>query len=249
MGGLADARGACGPYVSCMTQTPPAQTADDVALKAKHAAMWAMGDYPAVATEVIAALGPSWSPPPASAPGEHVLDIAAGSGNASIPAAQAGADVVASDLTPDLIETGRQAASAAGVEEEPVGRWTTPSSCRTPTPSSEKSAGVGADDLEHEAHGVAHLGEQGDPALEVGAGDQLLEALHLAGLLGVVGDAGQAALPGHVAGEVRVPGPVLQRLDQVRVAVGDLAGVQLLDPAQVDHPRGHPVGHARSCPA
>ena len=47
------------------------------------------------------------------APGDHVLDIAAGSGNASIPAAQAGADVVASDLTPDLIETGRQAAAAA----------------------------------------------------------------------------------------------------------------------------------------
>jgi SAM-dependent methyltransferase len=95
-----------------MTQTQ----IDDTALKAKHAAMWAMGDYPAVATEVIAQLGPTLVAASGIGPGDHVLDIAAGSGNASIPAAQAGADVVASDLTPDLIETGRQAATVAGVE-------------------------------------------------------------------------------------------------------------------------------------
>jgi SAM-dependent methyltransferase len=102
-----------------MTQTQHTQTTstpDDVALKAKHAAMWAMGDYPAVATEVIAPLGPTLVAATGIAPGDHVLDIAAGSGNASIPAAQAGADVVASDLTPDLIETGRQAATSAGVQ-------------------------------------------------------------------------------------------------------------------------------------
>ncbi len=37
---------------SDMTQTQHTQTTttpDDAALKAKHAAMWAMGDYPAVA--------------------------------------------------------------------------------------------------------------------------------------------------------------------------------------------------------
>ena len=42
--------------------------------------------------------------------------MAAGSGNASIPAAAAGATVVASDLTPELFETGRKAAADAGVE-------------------------------------------------------------------------------------------------------------------------------------
>jgi ubiquinone/menaquinone biosynthesis C-methylase UbiE len=36
-----------------------------------------------------------------------VLDVAAGSGNASIPAAAIGAEVVASDLTPELLEAGR----------------------------------------------------------------------------------------------------------------------------------------------
>ncbi len=104
-----------------MTQTQQTQTqqtqqqTDDAALKAKHAAMWAMGDYPAVATEVIASLGPTLVEATGLAPGDRVLDIAAGSGNASIPAARAGATVVASDLTPDLLETGRQAGEAAGV--------------------------------------------------------------------------------------------------------------------------------------
>jgi SAM-dependent methyltransferase len=98
-----------------MTQTQQQQS-DDAALKAKHAAMWAMGDYPAVATEVIATLGPVLVEATGIGAGDHVLDIAAGSGNASIPAALAGADVVASDLTPDLIETGRQAAERVGAQ-------------------------------------------------------------------------------------------------------------------------------------
>jgi SAM-dependent methyltransferase len=98
-----------------MTQTQQNQT-DDAALKAKHAAMWAMGDYPAVATEVIAALGPVLVDATGIAAGDRVLDIAAGTGNASIPAALAGADVVASDLTPDLLETGRQAAGRVGAQ-------------------------------------------------------------------------------------------------------------------------------------
>jgi SAM-dependent methyltransferase len=51
-------------------------------------------------------------------PGQRVLDVAAGTGNASIPAAQAGAEVVASDLTPELFDAGRARAEAAGVELE-----------------------------------------------------------------------------------------------------------------------------------
>jgi ubiquinone/menaquinone biosynthesis C-methylase UbiE len=46
------------------------------------------------------------------------LDVAAGSGNAAIPAAQAGASVVASDLTPELLESGRRQATARGVDVE-----------------------------------------------------------------------------------------------------------------------------------
>jgi SAM-dependent methyltransferase len=99
-----------------MTQTQdPQTTPDDAALKARHAAMWAMGDYPAVATELIAPLGPALVEAVGITPGDRVLDIAAGAGNAAIPAARAGGDVVASDLTPELVETGRQTAEAAGL--------------------------------------------------------------------------------------------------------------------------------------
>jgi SAM-dependent methyltransferase len=51
-------------------------------------------------------------------PGMRVLDVAAGTGNASIPAAQTGADVTASDLTPEMFDAARRRAEAAGVELE-----------------------------------------------------------------------------------------------------------------------------------
>jgi SAM-dependent methyltransferase len=51
-------------------------------------------------------------------PGMRVLDVAAGTGNASIPAAQQGAEVTASDLTPELLDAGRRRAEAEGVALE-----------------------------------------------------------------------------------------------------------------------------------
>jgi SAM-dependent methyltransferase len=88
----------------------------DRALKARHRAMWAMGDYDAVATHVIPALGPVLVDGTGINPGDRVLDVAAGSGNASLPAARAGAQVVASDLTPELLERGRHHAASEGLE-------------------------------------------------------------------------------------------------------------------------------------
>ena len=93
-------------------------TNPDTELKARHRAMWASGDYPAMVETWLLPLGPrlvaacgigSWS---------RVLDVAAGTGNASIPAAQRGADVVASDLVPELLEAGERQAEAAGVDLE-----------------------------------------------------------------------------------------------------------------------------------
>jgi ubiquinone/menaquinone biosynthesis C-methylase UbiE len=49
------------------------------------------------------------------AAGQDVLDVGAGSGNAAIRAAQAGARVIASDLTPEMFDAGRREAAAAGV--------------------------------------------------------------------------------------------------------------------------------------
>jgi SAM-dependent methyltransferase len=87
---------------------------DDAALKAKHRAMWALGDYPAVAAEIIPELGVALVDACHIGPGDRVLDVGAGSGNAAIPAALAGADVVASDLTPELFDAGRRIAEDRG---------------------------------------------------------------------------------------------------------------------------------------
>lgn len=88
----------------------------DRALKSKHRAMWALGDYPAVASEVIPELGTVLAKASGAGPGVRVLDVGAGSGNAAIPAALAGADVVASDLTPELFDAGRQVAEQRGAK-------------------------------------------------------------------------------------------------------------------------------------
>jgi ubiquinone/menaquinone biosynthesis C-methylase UbiE len=48
--------------------------------------------------------------------GQRVLNVAAGTGNTAIRAAETGARVVASDLTPEHFEAGRRAAAAHGVE-------------------------------------------------------------------------------------------------------------------------------------
>jgi SAM-dependent methyltransferase len=96
------------------TTVRPDTTDTDRALKDRHRAMWALGDYPSVATEVIPSLGATLAAACGTGPGRRVLDVAAGSGNAAIPAALSGADVVACDLTPPLLEAGRALAAARG---------------------------------------------------------------------------------------------------------------------------------------
>jgi len=90
----------------------------DRALKAKHRAMWALGDDPSVAAEIIPTLGEVLVRACGVRPGHRVLDVAAGTGNAAIPAALAGADVVASDLAPELLDVGREQAQRHGVDLE-----------------------------------------------------------------------------------------------------------------------------------
>jgi ubiquinone/menaquinone biosynthesis C-methylase UbiE len=87
-------------------------------LKAKHRALWASGDYPAVAAELIPGFGPELVRAAGIRAGDCVLDVAAGSGNVAIPAAEAGAIVTASDLTPELFDAGRKIATERGVELE-----------------------------------------------------------------------------------------------------------------------------------
>jgi SAM-dependent methyltransferase len=99
-----------------MSDTPATTPQADAELKARHRAMWASGDYPSMVETFLEPLGPRLVSACDIVPGQRVLDVAAGTGNASIPAAAAGADVTASDLTPELLEAGRARAEAAGVK-------------------------------------------------------------------------------------------------------------------------------------
>jgi SAM-dependent methyltransferase len=90
----------------------------DRALKDKHRAMWALGDYPALAADIIPGLGQILADACEVRAGDRVLDVAAGSGNAAIPAARTGARVVASDLTPELLAAGQRQAEQQDLQLE-----------------------------------------------------------------------------------------------------------------------------------
>jgi ubiquinone/menaquinone biosynthesis C-methylase UbiE len=80
--------------------------------------MWGLGDYHAFATEMIWDLGPELVEACDIGPGQHVLDVATGSGNVALRAAAAGADVVALDITPESLAAGRAEAGRRGLSIE-----------------------------------------------------------------------------------------------------------------------------------
>ena len=91
-------------------------TSVDRDLESKHRALWALGDYRAIAAELVAPLGPELAAAAAVRTGQRVLDVAAGTGNAAFAAAERGADVTASDLSPELLEHGRAQAAERGID-------------------------------------------------------------------------------------------------------------------------------------
>src|SRR4051812_8408172 len=98
-------------------RTPPLQELPpDAELKARHRAMWASGDYASMVETFLLPLGPRLVEACGISPGMRVLDVAAGTGNASLPAAARGAAVTASDLTPELLAAGGRRAQAAGLD-------------------------------------------------------------------------------------------------------------------------------------
>jgi ubiquinone/menaquinone biosynthesis C-methylase UbiE len=86
-------------------------------LKQQNRAMWAAGEYDAIA-ELVWEVGGYIVRRAEVASGDDVLDVACGTGNASIRAAEAGANVVGLDLTPEMFEAARSRAEAAGVRVE-----------------------------------------------------------------------------------------------------------------------------------
>ncbi len=86
----------------------------DAATNARQT-VWALGDYARMAEEVMAPLGPVLVKAAGIGPGDRVLDVAAGSGNISLPAAKTGAAVTSSDLTPELLQRSQQRAAKQGL--------------------------------------------------------------------------------------------------------------------------------------
>jgi ubiquinone/menaquinone biosynthesis C-methylase UbiE len=112
-----------GPRMTDHTTTPTAsgvQAPEDTdrQLKATTRAAWALGNYHRFALETVWRLGSVLVEACGISTGQRVLDVAAGTGNTAIRAAEAGAEVVASDLTPENFQAGRSEATARGVELE-----------------------------------------------------------------------------------------------------------------------------------
>jgi SAM-dependent methyltransferase len=76
--------------------------------------MWALGDYNRIA-DLLVDMGRAVVAAAEVGPGMRVLDVGSGTGNAALPAAAAGADVVATDVTPALLEIGERHARDRGL--------------------------------------------------------------------------------------------------------------------------------------
>jgi SAM-dependent methyltransferase len=83
--------------------------------KQRTRATWAAGDFPEVARLTLWPVGERLVRRVGIGRDEDVLDIACGTGNAALRAAQAGGRTTAVDLTPELFDAGRALAKGAGV--------------------------------------------------------------------------------------------------------------------------------------
>jgi SAM-dependent methyltransferase len=92
-------------------------------------ATWGGGDYDAVATR-LQPVGDGIVMRVGVAPGELVLDVACGTGNATLPAARQGARVTGLDLTKSLLDVARAKARAEGLDIE----WVEGDAMRLPFP-------------------------------------------------------------------------------------------------------------------
>ena len=86
-------------------------------LKTRQHAAWSSGDYAIVGT-TLQIVGEELCEALDIRPGQKVLDVAAGNGNATLAAARRWCDVVSTDYVPSLLERGQLRAKAEGLPVE-----------------------------------------------------------------------------------------------------------------------------------
>ena len=87
---------------------------DFAAIKRRQQATWSSGDYAVVGT-TLQIVGETLCEAVDLRSGEHVLDVAAGNGNATLAAARRYANVISTDYAPTLLDKGRARARAEGL--------------------------------------------------------------------------------------------------------------------------------------
>jgi SAM-dependent methyltransferase len=87
------------------------------AIKERNRWMWGLGDY-AELSEALRPAAEALADACAVSAGQEVLDVAAGDGNFALACAREGASVVASDLSPGMVERGRARSEAEGYDVE-----------------------------------------------------------------------------------------------------------------------------------
>jgi ubiquinone/menaquinone biosynthesis C-methylase UbiE len=87
------------------------------AIKERNRHIWGLGDYAAL-SEALRPAAEALADACAVSAGQEVLDVAAGDGNFAIACAREGASVVASDLSPGMVERGRARSQAEGYDIE-----------------------------------------------------------------------------------------------------------------------------------
>jgi ubiquinone/menaquinone biosynthesis C-methylase UbiE len=98
-----------------MSTTTQTAAPDLAAVKARQQQVWASGDYAAVAARIVP-MAEHLAEAAGLRPGDRVLDVATGSGNAAVAAARYGCEVIGVDYVPGLLERARARAAAEGLE-------------------------------------------------------------------------------------------------------------------------------------